>query len=101
MENKKRIGQAFWAALPVTTPIFAGFMFIGAAYGLYASAEGFSFCWSVIMAIVIFGGSLEFVTVSMLLSPFAPLQTFILAFAIQMRHLFYGLSMLERYRGQG
>lgn len=48
MENKKRIGQAFWAALPVTTPIFAGFMFIGAAYGLYASAEGFSFCWPVI-----------------------------------------------------
>lgn len=53
------------------------------------------------MSIVIFGGSLEFVTVTMLLSPFAPLQAFLMAILIQARHLFYGIAMLDRFRGTG
>ncbi len=54
-----------------------------------------------LMSLTIFGGSLEFVTVSMLLAPFAPLQTLIMALIIQARHLFYGISMLDRYKGMG
>lgn len=49
----------------------------------------------------IYGGSLEFLTVSMLLSPFAPLQVFIVSLMIQARHLFYGISMLDRFKGTG
>ena len=51
--------------------------------------------------IMVTSGSLEFITVSLLLSPFAPWQTFLIAFTVQARHLFYGLSMLEKYRGAG
>lgn len=54
-----------------------------------------------IMSLLIFGGSLEFITVEMLLSPFAPLQVFIMALLIQARHLFYGISMLEKFKGTG
>ena len=46
-------------------------------------------------------GSLEFVAVSLLLAPFAPLATFLLALLIQARHLFYGLSLFDTYRGLG
>ena len=53
------------------------------------------------MSMLIFGGSLEFIAVEMLLGPFAPLQVFIMALLIQARHLFYGLSMLEKYKGMG
>ena len=53
------------------------------------------------MAMVIFGGSLEFIAVSMLLSPFAPLQTFLVALMIQARHLFYGIAMLDKFKGLG
>ena len=53
------------------------------------------------MSIIIFGGSLEFVAVSMLLSPYAPLQTFLMTLMIQARHLFYGISMLDKYRHVG
>ena len=53
------------------------------------------------MALTIFGGSLEFVAVSMLLSPFAPLQTFLVALMIQARHLFYGIAMLDKFKGLG
>ena len=50
---------------------------------------------------VIFGGSLEFVTVSMLLATFNPVQTFAMALMIQARHLFYGITMLDKYKGMG
>ena len=61
----------------------------------------FPFYYPMLMSMLIFGGSLEFVAVEMLLSPFAPLQVFIMALLIQARHLFYGLSMLEKYKGMG
>lgn len=69
--------KAFKAAFPYTIPIFMGFCFIGLAYGIYMNIQGFSFIYPMIMSFVIFGGSLEFVAVTMLLSPFAPMQAFL------------------------
>ncbi len=93
--------KAFKAAFPKTVPILAGFLFLGFSYGVYMNVSGFSFVYPMAMSIVIFGGSLEFLTVSMLLSPFAPLQVFIVSLMIQARHLFYGISMLDRFKGTG
>ncbi len=64
-------------------------------------SEGFSWLYPAAMALFIYGGSLEFVTVTLLLSPFAPLQAFILALIIQARHIFYSISMLDKYKGTG
>lgn len=89
------------AAFPRTLPILAGFWFLGLAYGIYMNVSGFSFVYPMIMSLTIFGGSLEFVTVTMLLAPFAPVQTFIMTLVIQARHLFYGIAMLDRYKGMG
>ena len=93
--------KALKAAFPCTIPIMTGFIFLGAAYGIYMNASGFSFVYPLFMSMLIYGGSLEFVAVAMLLSPFAPLQVFIIALLIQARHLFYGLSMLDKFRGTG
>ena len=93
--------KAFKYAFPKTIPIMTGFLFLGLSYGIYMNVSGFSFIYPMIMSIVIFGGSLEFVAVEMLLSPFAPVQVFVMALLIQARHLFYGLSMLEKYKGMG
>lgn len=93
--------KAFKAALPHTLPILAGFWFLGLAYGIYMNVSGFSFLYPMFMSMIIFGGSLEFVCVEMLLSPFAPVQVFIMALLIQARHLFYGLSMLDKFKGLG
>ena len=65
------------------------------------NVSGFSFLYPAIMSLTIFGGSLEFVAVTMLLAPFAPVQTFVMALLIQARHLFYGISMLDRFKGMG
>lgn len=75
--------------------------FLALAYGINMSVSGFSFVYPMVMSAVIYGGSLEFVAVSMLLSPYAPLQTFLMTLMIQARHLFYGISMLEKYKNLG
>ena len=64
--------QAFKFVFPRTLPILAGFWFIGVAYGTYMNVSGFSFVYPMLMSLIIFGGSLEFICVSMLLSTFAP-----------------------------
>ena len=103
MDNKSNsiYKKAFLAALPKTIPVMEGFSFLGMAYGIYMNVSGFSFVYPMIMSIVIFGGSLEFVTVTMLLGAFAPLQAFLAAVMIQARHLFYGIAMLDRFKNQG
>ncbi len=93
--------KALKAAFPYTVPIFAGFWFIGLTYGIYMNQSGFSFIYPMVMSLVIFGGSLEFVAVNMLLGAFDPLQALSLALVIQARHLFYGISMLDKYRAVG
>lgn len=93
--------NALKAAFPHTIPVLAGFLFLGIAYGIYMRVSGFSFLYPMLTALTVFGGSLEFVTVTMLLGTFAPLQTLIMALLIQARHLFYGISMLDRFKGVG
>lgn len=93
--------RALAAAFPHTIPIMMGFLFLGMAYGIYMKVSGFSALYPCLMALTIFGGSLEFVAVGMLMSAFAPLQTFLVAFMIQARHLFYGIAMLDKYRNTG
>lgn len=93
--------RAFWAAFPYTIPILASFGFLGLAYGIYMNAAGFSFWYPMLTSLVVFGGSLEFVIVTMLLSPFAPLATLLLALMVQARHIFYGIAMLEKYKNLG
>ena len=103
MQTKKehRKWKAFKTAFPYTIPIFAGFWFLGLTYGIYMNVSGFSFVYPMIMSLTVFGGSLEFLAVSMLLSKFAPMQTFIMVLIVQARHLFYGIAMLERFKGMG
>lgn len=95
------IYQAFKLAFPRTLPILAGFWFVGLAYGLYMHVSGFSFVYPMLMSLIIYGGSLEFITVAMLLSPFSPVGAFVIALLVQARHLFYGISMLDKYKGLG
>lgn len=99
MNNK--YAKALKAAFPHTIPIFAGFWFLGLAYGIYMNVSGFPFVYPMLMSLTIFGGSLEFVAVTMLLAPFAPVQTFIMTLLIQARHLFYGISMLDKFKDMG
>lgn len=101
MKNNNKIKKAFIAAFPYTIPIFAGFMFLGIAYGIYMKTSGFSPIYPILMSFFIFAGSIEFVTVSFLLGSFDPLGVFIMTLMVNARHLFYGISMLDKYKNVG
>ena len=93
--------RAFKAAFPHTIPILAGFLFLGFTYGVYMNVSGFSFWYPMLMSITILAGSVEFAAVNMLLGAFNPLQALALTVMINARHIFYGISMLDKYRGCG
>lgn len=63
--------------------------------------SGFSFWYPMLMAMTIFAGSVEFVCVNFLLGAFNPLQAFIVTLILNARHIFYGISMLDRFKGMG
>ncbi len=93
--------KALKAAFPLTIPILTGFLFLGFAYGVYMDSQGFSFIYPMLMSLLIFAGSMEFVTANLLTVSFSPLSAFLLTLLVNARHLFYGISMLERYKNTG
>ena len=93
--------RALKAAFPHTIPILTGFLFLGIAYGIYMNAAGFSPVYPILISIIVFAGSMQFVAVPLLLAPFAPVEAFGLTLMINARHLFYGISMLEKYKIPG
>lgn len=93
--------KALKAAFPSTIPIMTGFLFLGLSYGIYMNSCGFSFIYPMLMSMTIFAGSMEFVTCNMLLGAFAPFQAFVMTLMVNARHIFYGISMLDRFKGLG
>lgn len=92
---------AFRAAFPLTLPICVGFLFLGMSYGFLMKSSGFATIWTAAMSLFIFAGSMEFIAMNLLLASFNPIYSFLLTLMVNARHLFYGISMLERYRGMG
>ena len=91
--------KAFRAALPYTLPICVGFLFLGMSYGFFMRSQGFSFVYPLLMSLFIFAGSMEFVTANLLLLPtFQPVHAFLLTIMVNARHLFYGLSLLDKFK---
>lgn len=101
MTRSKRWGRALRAAFPVTIPVLTGFLCLGLAYGLLMQTKGYGPLWSTLMSAIAFGGSMQFVAVTLLTTAFDPIQAFLLSVMVNARHMFYGLSMLEKYRGLG
>ena len=98
--SKKKL-KALKAAFPHTIPIMTGFLFLGMTYGIYMNVSGFSFWYPMLMSMTIFAGSMEFVTVNLLLGAFHPLEALTMTLMINARHLFYGISMMDKYKDTG
>ena len=97
----KKLPAAFKAAFPLTIPVMTGFIFLGMAYGILMSGRGLGWPWVLLTSAIVYAGALQFVGISLLTSVFDPLYAFLIALAVNARHLFYGISMLEKYNGTG
>ena len=93
--------QNFKQVFKLTIPVLGAYWFLGITYGLLASEMGYSIWAPVSMAIIVYSGSVEFIALTMLMGSFHPLASIAMALMVSARHLFYGISMLERYRGAG
>ena len=100
-EKSKTLKRAAYVAFPHSVPILAGYGFLGLAYGILMSVNGFSPFFTFMMSLIVFGGSTQIVAVELLTAAFAPLHSFIITFVLCARHIFYGISMLEKYKGLG
>ncbi|MEA4988122.1 MAG: AzlC family ABC transporter permease [Anaerovorax sp.] len=100
-DKKKEFLKAFRLAFPNTIPVLTGFLVLGMAYGVLMQTKGYGLIWSVAMSAVAFCGSMQFVAITLLTIAFNPLQAFTLSLMVNARHLFYGISMLEKYKGLG
>ncbi len=101
MKESKKYMPALRAAFPHTVPILAGFLFLGITYGILMTSSGFSPWLSILISLCVFAGSMQFVAVNLLLGAFAPLEAFFMTLMINARHLFYGISMLDKYKNTG
>ena len=100
MKENKYI-KALRAAFPNTLSVMAAFLFLGTAYGVLMNSKGFSFWYPLFMSIFIFAGAMQFVAVNILLGAFNPLEAIIMTLMLNARHIFYGISLFDKYKGSG
>ena len=93
--------MAFAWAFPRTIPVMVGYLVLGTAYGILMKVNGFGFWWAAAMSVFVYAGSLQYVGITFLASAVPPLYAFLMTLMINARHLFYGISVLNRYRGTG
>lgn len=93
--------KALKAAFPHTLPVFTGFTFLGIAYGILMNSKGYGFGWTVLMSLLAFAGSAQYAAITLLTSVFNPISALLLTLVINARHVFYGISMLDKYKDTG
>ena len=99
-KNKKE-RRALRAAFPATIPVMTGYLCLGMAFGVLMKTNGYGPFWAGLMSLMCFAGSMQFVTITLLTTAFDPVQAFLLSVMVNARHIFYGLAVLDKYKGLG
>ena len=100
MENQERI-RALKYAFPRTVPVMAGYLVLGTAYGILMNINGFGIWWALAISVFVYAGSLQYLGITFLTAMVNPIYAFLMSLMLNARHLFYGLSMLDKYKNTG
>lgn len=93
--------NAVRAAFLDTIPVLTGYVFLGFGFGILLHQSGYGVIWAAAMSLFIYAGSMQYVAVSLLSSGAGLLTATMTAFLVNARHLFYGISMVDAYKGAG
>lgn len=93
--------KAIKAAFPVTIPVLLGYLSIGIAFGLLFENAGYNFIWAFFMSLVVYAGAMQFIAVSFFCGGIGLIQIAVMTLVVNVRHIFYGLSFLDRFNGMG
>ena len=93
----KTLRRAFLA----TVPVMAGYLVLGTAYGILLADKGYSVLLGLAQSLFIFAGSMQFVGINLLAGGATLVSAAVMTLLVNARHLFYGFTMLEKYRNTG
>ena len=93
--KKHAVRTAFWDTLPV----MAGYVFLGFGFGILLYQSGYGVLWAIGMSLFIYAGSMQYLTVSLLTGGAGLLTAALTTVVVNARHLFYGISMVDAYKG--
>ncbi len=85
-------------AFKTTLPVMAGYLVLGIGFGFVMTSSGYGTLWSTAEAVFIYAGSMQYAAVELLRSGASLLSAAVTTLAVNARHLFYGISMLDEYR---
>lgn len=97
----KEYKKAFQKAFPYTIPVLTGYLFIGIAFGVMYAEKGYSFLWAILMSLLVYAGSGQYLAVNFFVPGISFLQVIFLTFMVNVRHVFYGISLVERFNRFG
>lgn len=101
VENKGGYVKAFRAAFPYTVPVLTGYLFIGMAFGVMIQEKGYHFLWAMLMSLLCYAGSGQYLAVNFFVPGVSLIHIVFMEFMLNIRHIFYGLSLLERFGEMG
>lgn len=88
-------------AIIKTLPVMAGYVVLGMGFGILLKVNGYGVLWAIAMSVFIFAGSMQFVAISLITSGVSLISVALTTLMVNARHLFYGISMIQRYKGAG
>lgn len=89
------------AAFVKTLPVIASYLVLGFGFGVLMVSRGYPFYWAPLTSLMVYAGSMQYVLVDLLTGGVGLLSTAMMTLLINARHLFYGISMLEKYQHAG
>ncbi len=93
--------DALKAAFPNTIPVMMGYLFLGFAFGVLLQTKGYSFIWAILMSLFIYAGSMQFVAINFFAGGISMLSMALMTLMVNIRHVFYGLAMLTKFKDTG
>ena len=88
-------------AFKASVPVLAGYIVLGMGFGLLLHNAGYGPGWALLMSVIIYAGTMQYVGVGLLASGASILTTALTTLMVQARHLFYSISLIEKYKGMG
>jgi len=89
------------AAVTVTIPVMLGYISVGIAFGLLFQKSGYNFLWAVLMSITVYAGSMQFIAINLLTSGAGLVEIALMTLFVNIRHMFYGLSFIDKFKDMG
>ncbi len=97
MTSREVVGKAFYRSIPV----MAGYIVLGIGFGILLRNAGYGVLWAFAMSALIFAGSMQYVCIGLLTGGASVITTVITTIMVNARHLFYSISMVDKYKDSG